>query len=133
MGDLSEHFSRVEMRCHDCGKCDISTDLLTALERLRALGPELIIVDDGYRCPEHNAEVGGVNGSQHTLGLAADIRIAGLTLQQQYDRAKSIPAFFDGGIGVYDGGFIHVDVRNGKARWARKGGVYLGLNTLVIP
>lgn len=133
MGDLSEHFSTVEMRCHDCGRCEISPAFIVALEQLRALGPELIIVDDGYRCPEHNQQVGGVSDSQHTAGLAADIRIAGLTLQQQYDRAKTIPAFAGGGIGVYDGGFIHVDIRNGKARWARKNGVYLGLETLVTP
>jgi uncharacterized protein YcbK (DUF882 family) len=133
MGDLSEHFSSAEMRCHDCGKCVISPDLLAALEQLRALGPELIIVDDAYRCPEHNQEVGGVSDSTHIEGIAADIRIAGLTLQQQYDRAKTVPGFAGGGIGVYDGGFIHVDVRKGKARWSRKGGVYLGLNVLVTP
>ena len=102
-------------------------------EALRALGAEPILVDDGYRCPEHNAAVGGVNDSQHTEGKAADIRIEGLTLQQMYDRAKSIPAFLNGGIGVYDGGFIHVDIRNGKARWSRVRGVYLGIDQLVIP
>ena len=119
------------MACHDCGACLVSSELLYALEQLRALGPEPILVDDGYRCPEHNAEVGGVNGSQHTAGKAADIKIVGLTLQQMYERAKSIPAFAAGGIGVYDTGFIHVDVRDGRARWARKGGVYLGLSALV--
>lgn len=133
MGDLSPHFSTSEFACHDCGKCEVSPRLIDALEQLRALGQEPIIVNDGYRCPEHNEAVGGVSGSQHTLGLAADVRIGALTLQQQYDRAKSISAFSGGGIGVYDGGFIHVDIRNGKARWARKNGVYLGLDILVTP
>lgn len=128
MGDLSPHFSVSELCCHDCQRCSVTGQLLIALEALRALGPEPIIVDDGYRCPEHNKEVGGVSGSQHQLGTAADIRIQGLTLQQMYDRAKSIPDFANGGIGVYDGvPFIHVDVRDGKARWGRVKGEYVGI------
>lgn len=133
MGDLSPHFSTSEMECRDCKRCEISSALLAALEELRALGPEGIVVDDAYRCPDHNAEVGGVNDSTHMEGIAADVRIEGLTLQQQYDRAKSISAFANGGIGVYDTGFIHVDVRKTKARWARVRGVYLGLQELVTP
>lgn len=133
MGDLSEHFSTKELACHDCGKCEVTPELIAALEALRALGPEPILVDDAYRCPEHNAEVGGVSASQHILGKAADIRIQGLNLQQMYDRAKSIPAFAQGGIGVYQEGFIHVDVRSGIARWSRVRGVYLGINLLVTP
>jgi uncharacterized protein YcbK (DUF882 family) len=130
---LSAHFSVEEMQCHDCGVCKVTGELLDALEQLRALGPEPIDVNDGYRCPQHNADVGGVNSSQHELGTAADIRIVGLSLQQMYDRAKTVPAFAAGGIGVYDGGFIHVDTRPGKARWSRKNGVYLGLDVLVTP
>jgi uncharacterized protein YcbK (DUF882 family) len=129
MGDLSEHFSTRELACHDCERCLVTGKLLAALEALRALGPEPIDVDDGYRCPEHNTDVGGVSGSQHTHGTAADIRIVGLSLQQMYDRAKSVPDFANGGIGVYPDGvpFIHVDVRLGRARWCRKGGVYLDI------
>lgn len=133
MGDQSPHFSTSEMQCHDCGKCVLDPGLLPALEALRSLGPEPILIDDAYRCPEHNAQVGGVNDSTHMEGKAADLRIEGLTLQQMYDRAKSVPAFLNGGIGVYDGGFIHVDVREGKARWARVRGIYLGLGELVTP
>ena len=131
MGDLSPHFSTSELCCHDCGRCSVSGRLLAALEELRAMGPEPIVVDDGYRCPEHNASVGGVQDSQHILGTAADIRILGLSVQAMYDRAKQVPEFAAGGIGVYDTGFIHVDVRDGKARWSRVRGVYLGLDQLV--
>lgn len=132
MGDLSTHFSTSEFACKDCGRCKIVSELIDALEALRSLGPEPIIVDDGYRCPEHNASVGGVKSSQHLLGKAADIRIEGLSLQDMYERAIRIPAFRDGGIGVYDSGFIHVDVRdNGEARWSRVRGKYTGIDQLV--
>lgn len=32
-----------------------------------------IHVNSGYRCEKHNAKVGGVKGSKHTKGLAADL------------------------------------------------------------
>jgi hypothetical protein len=32
---------------------------------------------------------------------------------------------------VYDGGFLHVDVREHRARWARVSGQYVGMGTLV--
>ena len=32
-----------------------------------------VMVNSGYRCSEHNARVGGVKGSYHTKGLAADL------------------------------------------------------------
>ncbi len=35
-----------------------------------------IVVNSGFRCPLHNARVGGVQNSQHTRGEAADIRCA---------------------------------------------------------
>jgi zinc D-Ala-D-Ala carboxypeptidase len=34
--------------------------------------PYPIQITSGYRCPELNVRVGGVEASQHTLGLAAD-------------------------------------------------------------
>lgn len=34
-----------------------------------------IVVNSGYRCPKHNAAVGGVTNSQHLRGEAADIRL----------------------------------------------------------
>lgn len=80
----------------------VETGLVAALEKLRALGPEPITIDDAYRCPENNTEAGGVSDSQHLLGKAADIVIHGLTLQQMYDRAVQVPEFLNGGIGVYD-------------------------------
>jgi hypothetical protein len=42
-----------------------------------------------------------------------------------------VPAFLKGGIGVYDGGFLHLDVRSRQARWARVQGKYVGIRNLV--
>lgn len=132
MGDLSAHFSTFEMRCHCCERCSVDGRLIDALETLRAQGPEPIDVLDACRCSKHNVEVGGVGKSQHIFWegkacQAADIRIVGLTLKQMFERAENVPAFRNGGIGIYDTGFMHVDVRPKPARWARVKGAYTGI------
>jgi uncharacterized protein YcbK (DUF882 family) len=101
------------------------------LEALRTLAGVPVIVHPGYRCPRHNAEVGGVPHSEHTRGLAADVGLPGLSLQRMYDFALEGPQFSHGGIGVYDGGFLHVEVRDNHARWARVSGHYVSVRELV--
>jgi hypothetical protein len=69
--------------------------------------------------------------SEHTRGLAADIALPGLSLERMYELALEVPQFAEGGIGVYDGGFLQVHVRNHRARWARVSGRYVGIQELV--
>lgn len=131
MGDLSAHFSKAELACHCCGQLKIENRLIDALEMLRTLANQEILVHDGYRCPAHNQRVGGVANSEHTLGTAADVAIPGLSLQQMFELAVQVPTFLNGGIGVYDGGFVHLDIRPHQARWARVRGQYVGIQHLV--
>jgi hypothetical protein len=131
MGDLSAHFSKAELACHCCGELKVEPRLIDALEKLRGLTGKAIVVHDGYRCPAHNQEVGGVTNSEHTQGMASDVEIPGLSLQQMYELALQVPEFAQGGIGVYDGGFLHVDVRQHVARWARVRGQYVGIQHLI--
>jgi uncharacterized protein YcbK (DUF882 family) len=131
MGDLSTHFSRQELACRCCGQLKLDSRLLDGLEALRARAGVPVIVHAGYRCERHNAEVGGVPHSEHTRGLAADVHLPGLTLQRMYELALEVRHFAEGGIGVYDGGFLHVDVRDHRARWARVSGKYVGIGELV--
>jgi zinc D-Ala-D-Ala carboxypeptidase len=126
------HFSEQELACRHCGLTGCTDALKRALDQLRDIVDRPVIVHDAYRCAEHNAVVSLVAKSQHPAGTAADVSIPGLTLQQMYDSAKKVPAFFAGGIGVYDAEFIHVDVRsNGPARWAFVGAKEEGVTALV--
>jgi uncharacterized protein YcbK (DUF882 family) len=131
MGDLGPHFSKKELACRCCGRLRVDPRLIDALEALRCLAGVAIVVHAGYRCAAHNRAVGGVPNSEHTLGLAADIHIPGLNLQQMYDLASEVPQFAQGGIGAYDSNFLHVDVRDHRARWARVSGKYVGVQELV--
>ena len=44
------------------------------LQPIRDAWGQPIVISSGYRCPRLNAAVGGVKGSQHLLGQAADIK-----------------------------------------------------------
>lgn len=52
------------------------------LEQVRELLGKPIKVNSAYRAPAVNAAVGGSKTSQHCLGLAADIRVPGMTPDQ---------------------------------------------------
>jgi zinc D-Ala-D-Ala carboxypeptidase len=131
VGDLSRHFSRSEFVCH-CGRCGcwkVLDELVIALEQLRERVGVPIKVVSGRRCPAHNERVHGSRSSQHLLGSAADVIISGLSVAEMFYQAESVVAFESGGIGVYDGGFIHVDVRvGGPKRWMRIGKEYLAFD-----
>ena len=127
MGDLTKNFSRHEFACHCCGKVKIDMRLVEALQKLRDLAGVPIKVVSGYRCPKHNAEVGGAKNSYHLRGMAADIIIQGLDVFKMALLAEQIDEFRFGGLGIYpEQGFIHVDVRPHRARWAKVGGEYVG-------
>ena len=116
------------------------------LERVNAAGYRATTfhVMSGYRTPAYNRSLGNVRFSQHQLGSAADIFIdengdgrmddlngdgrSGIrdaeVLYRLIDAAAARPEAqgLIGGIGKYrptaaHGAFVHVDVRDGKARW----------------
>lgn len=113
----SAYFSDAELQCHGDGCCDggaynVNPRLLELLDQLRENIGGPITPTCVYRCPAHNAEVGGAPGSQHTLGNAADLACPDwLSMGEFLWYCQQLP--FDG-IGVYyDDQFIHVDVREG--------------------
>lgn len=116
---LSEHFDSSEFACKcGCGGlsngADINPRLVEVLERMRVACGCPLILSCAYRCPSHNAEVGGVYNSQHIYGTAADVQLPdGFSVAQLAEIAEEAGA---DGIGQYDWG-VHVDVRGYAARW----------------
>jgi zinc D-Ala-D-Ala carboxypeptidase len=111
MGDLSAHFSRSEFACPCCGIAKVDAALVAVLERIRAAHyPEGLRIVSGYRCPTHNAAVGGAAASQHLRARAADI-VPRITPAQ----ARACGAR---GIGIaHTGEVVHVDVGPTRAPW----------------
>jgi hypothetical protein len=128
MGATSVHFSDAELRCRGtdcsadgsrgCGVNGCQQALVDALEVFRALVGRPVLVDSAYRCEKHNAQAGGVGKSEHVEGLAADIRVDGMTAAQLEAVARRIPAIR--GIGRADfQQYVHIDVRSTRtvASW----------------
>lgn len=75
-----KHFKPEEFTCKcGCGYNPIILRLVKVLEQIRAhFGDKITIITSGCRCSTHNKKVGGVQGSKHVLGAAADFYIQGI-------------------------------------------------------
>ena len=106
---VSKHFYLNEFECPCCHRVMLDEGLLESLERLRRLWGKPIVITSGYRCEKHNLAVGGVRGSQHTLGKAVDIAVKPIEMSRVVNLARECGFR---GIGIYnEKGFIHLDVR----------------------
>ena len=117
MGDLTANFSRSEFECKcGCGLVIADHALVEVLQSLRHHYLRAVHIDSATRCESHNADVGGWPTSQHMLGLAADIRVAGTSPNEIADYLEFISEGKMWGVGRYDD-FTHIDVRRVPARW----------------
>lgn len=112
---VGQHFKVKEFACKD-GSQVVFIDgyLVSILDILRNQVGKPVIINSGYRTPARNKEVGGAKYSYHMRGMAADIRINGMTAKEIADKLnKIIP---DGcGIIVYNT-WVHIDTRASKYR-----------------
>lgn len=109
----SKYFSNKDkIACSCCGKIIVANELLVMMDKLREFVGKPIIVHCVYRCPKHNADVGGKETSQHLLGHACDFHIKGLDMKELHRIAHSLHGVDNilyGGLGYYDT-FIHIDI-----------------------
>ena len=108
----TENFRSEEFECPCCGKNEIQLILLSCLQEVRNDFGRSIKITSGYRCYNHNKEVGGSPSSSHIKGVAADIRI--YDSDQAFRIMKSIYAtdkFHRIGYGKMNGVLtLHVDL-----------------------
>ena len=120
---LAPDFKVRELRCRD-GTDTVMVDeaLTVVLQCIREHFGKPVTITSGYRTPAHNAAVGGAKSSQHLLGRAADIRVAGVSVEDVAAYTESLMPDW-GGVGRYPvkAGratvWVHVDTRAEKARW----------------
>jgi len=112
---LATNFTAREFICSCCGAEGIKDDLVFHLQMVRDLLSihRVMIITSGYRCEKHNREVGGIEGSAHIKGLAADIKYDDVSHKFMLIHAIMKVGFKR--IGIYDS-FIHVDLDETKAQ-----------------
>ncbi len=117
---LSANFCVNEFACHDgSDKVLVDTNLVAVLQKIRDRFAKPLNINSAYRTPSYNRKIGGVSNSQHTLGTAADIAIEGVTPLDIAVFAECLMPS-GGGIGLYKN-FVHIDVRQRRARWQNFG------------
>lgn len=116
--DEIEFFSRDEFLCQCGGRyCNgYPHEPQEAMVRLadgarRHFGKPATVIS-GLRCPQHNANEGGVENSQHIYGEACDIQIPGVS-------ANTLLAYFQSQPGVryayaINGTNVHFDIPKGE-------------------
>lgn len=123
MGDISRHLSRYEFACKcGCGFDAADKELIEVIEESvhyfeNILEEEYlrVFINSGNRCPKHNKDVGGVNTSKHTKGIAVDYRIEHVDADLLFEYlASKYPDRY--GIGKYKGR-THMDMRTKPTRW----------------
>ena len=113
---VSTNFKVKEFACQDgSDPIFIDSELVTVLQKIRSHFGKAVTITSAYRTPTRNKAVGGTAYSQHLYGMAADIKVSGISPCKVADYAETLLPN-KGGIGVYDT-FTHIDVRATKARW----------------
>lgn len=113
---LSANFRVKEFACTDgTDPIFISTELVNVLQKIRTHFGKAVTITSAYRTPSKNKACGGTTYSQHLYGMAADIKVKGVTPKKVAAYAEKLMPN-SGGIGIYST-FTHIDVRAKKSRW----------------
>jgi uncharacterized protein YcbK (DUF882 family) len=106
-----DFFELDEFKCPCCNENEISERLVSILDRIRLEYISFPIkINSGYRCKDHNRNVGGSPSSSHLDGVAVDIHC--VNSARRFFLLKILPKFFTR-IGVAKT-FVHVDMDHKK-------------------
>ena len=112
---LTKHFKVKEFACKDGSPIVFIDDYLyTILDILRNELGKPVIITSGYRTPEWNKKCNGAKYSYHMRGMAADIRVNGISAKEIAKKLNEIVPD-NCGIIVYNG-WVHFDVRTNRYR-----------------
>lgn len=113
---VSKNFRVREFACSDgSDPIFIADELVGVLQKIRTHFGRPVTITSAYRTPGKNKAVGGKAYSQHLYGMAADIKVSGVSPSKVSTYAEKLLSN-TGGIGTYST-FTHIDVRKTKSRW----------------
>ena len=115
------HFKPQEFVCPCCDAGQPAALLVLWLEELREAWGGPVVVNSGFRCERHNAEVGGARRSRHLVGCAADVRPAE-GLMEDFARLVRRLGSLPGWELRFYGAFLHVGVPRREADRLWSGG-----------
>lgn len=100
-------FNASEFDCKHCGKNNMNAPFLWRLQQCRTEAQVKFVINSGFRCEEHEEEIGRKSKGEHVYGEASDILIP-----NSHIRYKILKAAFNNftriGIGP---DFIHLGTK----------------------
>lgn len=112
---VMKHFTLDEFACKHCGENHISLDFASRLDSAREFAGVPFIINSGYRCEEHDKNIGGKGN--HPTGMAADILCSSSGDRFRIVQSLLAAGFTRVGIGA---NFVHVDIvpdKPSKVMW----------------
>lgn len=112
----TKNFKASEFACKHCGENKVSQILIEMCQKVRDKLGIPVRINSGYRCPVHNAKVGGVKNSYHTQGLAADLScsdgegVIWAVVQELYKDDKEFHDNLGYAIRYMRRHFVHIDI-----------------------
>ncbi|WP_444919098.1 D-Ala-D-Ala carboxypeptidase family metallohydrolase [Microbulbifer sp. JMSA003] len=70
----NDYFTESELACRCCGKNQFKDETLQRLIRVRESFGRPMVINSGYRCPAHNAQLKAT--MTHATGQAVDVQVA---------------------------------------------------------
>lgn len=106
------NFSKAEFDCQETGENKMRPEFLEILQQIRMTLGRPLIINSGYRSPDHSIERIKDKPGMHSYGVAADIKMAGK------DVADFIVVAYGYGIrrfginqrGAWNGRYVHIDM-----------------------
>jgi uncharacterized protein YcbK (DUF882 family) len=89
--------------------------MIVMLESFRNAVKRPVIVTSAFRCPDHNRAIDGSENSMHLVGLAADVKVEGVSARELYRIASTIPVIKGLGVSDFDN-YLHIDCRKSRER-----------------
>lgn len=109
------NFRSEEFECPCCGKAHMEERFLELLQQLRTILNKPMKINSGYRCENHNLNVGGRRTSQHLIGNAIDCSTVGWTSSEFYFLIKEAQRLGFKGIGIAKS-YVHLDARESRPK-----------------
>ena len=106
---MSIYFSKKELQCHGKNCCGHSAPMdshfMEKMDIIRKIYGKPMYPTSAFRCNKHNAAVGGVENSNHSLGRAMDVYVK----DRDYERLADIAKNYLSEVIIYtEKNFIHL-------------------------
>ena len=96
---IANNLKHKEFQCRctnsDCNHTLLNSEFVRAWNGLRMAWNQPLQVNSGFRCQKYNERVGGVSHSRHSMGMAVDVSVYNMDINERTDLIALAKKWFD--------------------------------------